>query len=66
MAAEFFVGLVESVGYLGVFAAMIIVNASVFLPLPGFVIIAAAAAFLNPLLVGAAAAAGGAIGELSY
>ncbi len=65
MAAEFFIGLVESFGYLGVFAAMIIVNASVFLPLPGFVIIVAAAAFLNPFLVGLAAALGGALGELT-
>src|SRR3989338_2943734 len=65
MAAEFFIGLIQTFGYLGVFASMFIVNASVFLPLPGFVIIVAAAAFLNPLLVGIAAALGGALGELT-
>ncbi|HLD85636.1 MAG TPA: DedA family protein, partial [archaeon] len=64
MVAEFLIALIQTFGYLGVFLAMLIVNASVFLPLPGFVIIVAAAAFLNPLLVGVAAALGGAIGEL--
>lgn len=65
MVAEFLIALIQTFGYLGVFLAMLIVNASVFLPLPGFVIIVAAAAFLNPLLVGVAAALGGAIGELT-
>ncbi|MBI4162968.1 MAG: VTT domain-containing protein [Candidatus Aenigmarchaeota archaeon] len=65
MAADFFINLIQTFGYLGVFVSMIMVNASVFLPLPGFVIIVAASAFLNPLLVGVAAAAGGALGELT-
>lgn len=65
MVAEFFIALIQTFGYLGVFLAMLIVNASVFLPLPGFLFILAAAPFLNPFLVGIAAAAGGALGELT-
>ena len=65
MVGEFLVGLVNSFGYLGVFVSMLLANMTVFFPVPSFVIIITASAFLNPLLVGAVSAAGGAIGTLT-
>ncbi len=52
-------------GYLGAFLANLISNATVFLPVPSGLIVIALGAFLSPLLVGVAAGAGAAIGEMS-
>lgn len=52
-------------GYLGAFLANLVSNASVFLPVPGGLIVVALGAFLSPLLVGLAAGTGAAIGEMS-
>lgn len=60
------VGLVNSLFYLGVFAGSLIVSASIFFPLPGILIIIAAAALgLNPFLVSLMSASGSMIGELT-
>ncbi len=64
MDASFLVGLVISLGYLGVFLASLIGSASIFLPLPSFLIVTAAGTTLNPVLVGISAGLGAAIGEL--
>ena|SRR3989338_2768909 len=64
MDASFLIGLVVSFGYLGVFLASLIGSASIFLPLPSFLIVTAAGTTLNPILVGIAAGLGSAIGEL--
>src|SRR3989344_1295042 len=54
----------EQLGYLGVFLAMLLTNATLFLPTPTIVLaIAFGAALPNPLLVGLAAGLGSAIGE---
>lgn len=64
MDASFLIGLVISLGYLGVFLASLIGSATVFLPLPSFLIVSAAGIKLNPVLVGTVAGVGSAIGEL--
>ena len=64
MDASFLIGLVVSFGYLGVFLASLIGSASIFLPLPSFLIVTAAGTTLNPILVGIVAGLGSAIGEL--
>lgn len=64
MDASFLIGLVISFGYLGVFLASLIGSASIFLPVPSFLIVTAAGTTLNPVLVGVAAGLGAAIGEL--
>ena len=64
MDAAFLISLVVSLGYLGVFLASLIGSASIFLPLPSFLIVTAAGTTLNPVLVGIAAGFGSAIGEL--
>src|SRR3989338_2753667 len=64
MDASFLIGLVISFGYLGIFLASLIGSASIFLPLPSFLIVTAAGTTLNPVLVGVAAGLGAAIGEL--
>ncbi len=54
----------EQLGYLGVFLAMLLTNATLFLPTPTILLaIAFGAALPNPLLVGLAAGLGSAIGE---
>jgi membrane protein YqaA with SNARE-associated domain len=58
-------GIISAFGYLGVFVVGMITTATVFLPVPGFLFILAAAAFLNPWLVGIVAGAGMAVGELT-
>lgn len=58
-------GFIAASGYLGVFVVSVISTATIFLPVPGFLFIIAAAAFLNPVLVGIVAGAGMAIGELT-
>ncbi|MBI2971249.1 MAG: VTT domain-containing protein [Candidatus Aenigmarchaeota archaeon] len=63
--AEFLVGLVHTFGYLGVFIAAAIANATVLLPVPAFIFIITAGAVLNPWLVALAGALGAALGELT-
>ncbi|MEM2954870.1 MAG: VTT domain-containing protein [Candidatus Nanoarchaeia archaeon] len=57
--------LVETFGYFGVFVVAFIGAATIFLPLPAFLIIFAFGAILNPWIVGFIAALGSTIGELS-
>jgi len=52
-------------GYPGIFLIALLTNATVFLPAPGIAVVFAMGAVFNPLLVGLAAGAGGALGELS-
>jgi membrane protein DedA with SNARE-associated domain len=52
-------------GYPGIFLIALLANATVLLPAPGIAVIYAMGAIFNPLGVGLAAGAGGAIGELS-
>ncbi|VVB58484.1 SNARE associated Golgi protein [Candidatus Anstonella stagnisolia] len=52
-------------GYPGVFIIALVSSATMFLPAPGFAIIFAMSAFLNPLLVGFVAGVGSGIGELT-
>lgn len=52
-------------GYPGIFLIALLTNATVFLPAPGVAVVFAMGAVFNPLFVGIAAGAGGALGELS-
>ena len=52
-------------GYAGVFVISLISSATIFVPMPGFAIVFAMGAFLNPVLVGIAAGIGSGIGETS-
>ncbi len=52
-------------GYPGIFLISLLTNATVFLPAPGIAVVFGIGAVFNPLFVGIAAGAGGAIGELS-
>jgi membrane protein DedA with SNARE-associated domain len=52
-------------GYPGIFLIALMANATVFLPAPGVAVIYAMGSIFNPLGVGLAAGAGGALGELS-
>jgi membrane protein DedA with SNARE-associated domain len=52
-------------GYPGIFLVALLAYATVLLPAPGVAFIFGMGAILNPLFVGLAAGAGGAIGELS-
>lgn len=52
-------------GYLGVFLVNLVGAASIFFPVPAFLVIFAMGAVLNPWLVGLAAGVGAAIGELT-
>ncbi len=63
--AASFQALIGAWGYLGVFAVSLVSSASVIFPLPGPLLIAAAALVLDPWLVGLAAGVGGGIGELT-
>jgi membrane protein DedA with SNARE-associated domain len=65
MVLELLTGLVVTFGYLGIFIASLIGSASILFPVPIFVAVIAAGAFLNPVLVGIAAGAGSAIGEMT-
>jgi membrane protein YqaA with SNARE-associated domain len=58
-------GLIQAFGYPGIFVVSMLSSASIFLPLPGFIFIIAAAPFLNPFAVGILAGAGSAVGELT-
>jgi len=52
-------------GYPGIFIIAFLANATVLLPAPGIAVVFAMGAIFNPLMVGLAAGAGGALGELS-
>lgn len=52
-------------GYPGIFLVALLANATVLLPAPGVALVYAMGAIFNPLGVGLAAGAGGALGELS-
>ena len=65
MVAEFFISLVQTLGYAGVFMASLLGNASIIFPLPSAIFIFIGGKFLNPLLVGIVAAVGGSIGEMT-
>jgi membrane protein DedA with SNARE-associated domain len=54
-----------SLGYLGVFLLTMSCSATLFLPVPAWGAVTAAGAFLNPILLGLAAGAGAATGELT-
>jgi len=52
-------------GYPGIFVISFLANATVLLPAPGIAVVFAMGAIFNPILVGLAAGAGSALGELS-
>lgn len=52
-------------GYLGVFLVALVSSLSIFLPLPGTVVVLAAADVWNPVLVALIAGIGGTLGEIS-
>ncbi|MFC1948922.1 YqaA family protein [Chloroflexota bacterium] len=52
-------------GYLGAFLISLVANTTIILPMPGFMLVFALGATFNPLLIGLAAALGGAIGEMT-
>lgn len=52
-------------GYLGIFLVSLIGNASIILPVPAYMVVIAAGAYLNPWLVGIVAGVGAALGELT-
>jgi uncharacterized membrane protein YdjX (TVP38/TMEM64 family) len=54
----------ERLGYVGAFLAMLIGNATVVLPVPGLLFVFAMGHTYEPLALGLAAGAGGALGEL--
>jgi len=54
---------VQDWGYAGVFFISLVSSATVFVPMPGFAIVFAMGAFLNPALVGIAAGIGSGLGE---
>jgi len=55
----------EFLGYPGIFAASLLSNASLILPVPGILITSAMGAVFNPIWVAVAAGSGATIGELS-
>jgi uncharacterized membrane protein YdjX (TVP38/TMEM64 family) len=52
-------------GYPGIFLIALMTNATVLLPAPGIAVVFAMGAIFNPIYIGLAAGAGGALGELS-
>ena len=65
MIFEFLVSLVYAFGYLGVFLGSLLGSATIFLPVPSFLIVFIAGSLLNPLAVGILAGIGSALGELT-
>jgi len=55
----------EVYGYLGVFLISIITCSSIVVPVPGWILVAALGAILNPILVGIVSGLGGTIGEMT-
>ena len=53
------------IGYVSVFLVSLVSSATIFLPLPGFVLVIASAPYLNPVLLGIAAGLGSGLGEFS-
>ncbi|NIM46652.1 MAG: hypothetical protein GTN40_00625 [Candidatus Aenigmarchaeota archaeon] len=64
MILEFFTSLVQTYGYLGVFLVSLIGSSTIIFILPTDIIVFAAGAILDPLLVGILAGLGEAIGEI--
>ncbi|MFC1993810.1 YqaA family protein [Chloroflexota bacterium] len=56
---------IESYGYLGAFLISLVSSATIILPVPGMILIFAMGAMFNPLLIGLAAGAGSALGEMT-
>ncbi|MBU0586173.1 VTT domain-containing protein [Candidatus Micrarchaeota archaeon] len=52
-------------GYLGVFFFSVVASATIFLPVPSWILVFSLAGTLNPLLLGICAGVGSGIGELS-
>lgn len=52
-------------GYVGIFLTTMVANATVFVPVPGVMVVFAMGAVFSPLLTAVAAGLGGATGELS-
>ena len=65
MVLEIFMWLLKNYGYFGLFLANLIATSTIIIPLPVFIVVFGAGAFLNPFLVGLASALGAAIGELT-
>ena len=65
MAVEFFLMLINTYGYFGVFLVSLIASAVMFIPISSSVYSLFAGSFLNPLFVGIAGGLGAAIGELT-
>lgn len=55
--------LLRELGYPGIFLISLISSATVLLPMPGFAVVFAMGAYLNPFLVGIAAGLGSGLGE---
>jgi membrane protein YqaA with SNARE-associated domain len=55
----------ETYGYLGAFLIAVVTSATIILPVPGIVLIGALGSAYNPFLIGLAAGAGSALGELT-
>jgi membrane protein YqaA with SNARE-associated domain len=55
----------EKFGYVGIFLASLLANASLILPVPGVLITSAMGAVFNPFYVALAAGAGATLGEIS-
>ena len=55
----------ETYGYLGAFLIAVVTSATIILPVPGIVLIAGLGASFDPVLIGLAAGAGSALGELT-
>lgn len=55
----------RALGYPGVFLISLISSATVFLPMPGFAVVFAMAAYLDPIPLGIAAGLGSGLGEIS-
>jgi membrane protein YqaA with SNARE-associated domain len=52
-------------GYLGIFIISILSSASIVIPVPSWILVAALGAILNPVLVGIVSGIGGTIGEMT-
>lgn len=59
------VASLQGYGYLGAFLISLVSSATIILPIPGLAVIFALGATYNPYLIGLAAGAGSALGELS-
>jgi membrane protein YqaA with SNARE-associated domain len=65
MAFEFFMTLVNTYGYFGLFIVNLIGSATIIFPLPSSIFVFGAGSVLNPFLVGVSSALGCALGELT-